>query len=158
MNSVHNFPTCVTSILILSFHSRLYLPHGLFLSDFPTKFLCAFLVAPMRATCFAHLIFLDLLYGLQLLIQASITDNFNIRITFGRGADIQTQNESNGVTLQLTISQFVLAWNRTETYDRVWLQLRQLRVCQLCHLQFSLEAASPETFGYTLINVAEAMK
>jgi len=49
------------SILILSTYLRLGLPSGLFPSDFPTKTPYTPLSSPIRATCPAHLILLDVI-------------------------------------------------------------------------------------------------
>jgi len=53
-------PTSWKSILILSFPLRLSLPSGLVPSTFPTKNLYTTLLYPIRATCLAHFILLDL--------------------------------------------------------------------------------------------------
>jgi hypothetical protein len=54
-------PIFLRSILIPSSHRRLGLPDDLFPSGFPIKTLYTFLSSPMRATCLAHLILLDLI-------------------------------------------------------------------------------------------------
>ena len=62
LDPVHTpHPTFWISILILSSHLRLDLPSGLFPSGFPTKTLYTPLLSPIRATCTAHLILLDLI-------------------------------------------------------------------------------------------------
>src|SRR5215469_4913206 len=47
-------------MLILSSHLRLRLPNGLLPSGFPTNTLCTPLSSPIRATCPAYFILLDL--------------------------------------------------------------------------------------------------
>jgi len=59
IQSIAQHPASRRSVLIESFHLRLGLPSSLFPSGFPTKNLHTPLLSPIRATCPAHLIFLD---------------------------------------------------------------------------------------------------
>ena len=59
IQSIYPHPTSWRSILIISTHLRLGLPSGIFPSGFPTKALYTPFSSPIRATCPAHLIFLD---------------------------------------------------------------------------------------------------
>ena len=62
IQSMPSHPNPWRSILLLSSHLHLGLPSGLFPTDFPTKTLyTTLLLIPIRPTCPAHLIFLDLI-------------------------------------------------------------------------------------------------
>jgi len=61
INPIPPHPISWTSILILSYHLRLGFPNGIFPSSFPTTTPCTHLLSPIRATCPAHLILLDLI-------------------------------------------------------------------------------------------------
>jgi hypothetical protein len=59
---VHTTPSYLLKyILTLSTHLRLGRPNGLFPSGFPAKILYSFVFSPIRVTCPANLIFLDLI-------------------------------------------------------------------------------------------------
>jgi hypothetical protein len=61
IQSTPSYPLSLRSISILSNHLRLGLPSGLLPSGFPTNILYALVASPMRATCPAHLVFIDLI-------------------------------------------------------------------------------------------------
>jgi hypothetical protein len=60
IQSIPSHPISLTSILLLSTHLRHGLISGLFPSGFLINILYAFLVSPIRATCPAHLMLLNL--------------------------------------------------------------------------------------------------
>jgi hypothetical protein len=61
-NPIHTTQSYLYKIhLMLSIHPSLGLPRDLFPSGFPANYLYTFLFSPIRATCSAHLILLDLI-------------------------------------------------------------------------------------------------
>jgi hypothetical protein len=60
-SSPYHSSLSLRSLLIISIHLRLGLLSGLFSFGFPTNILYAFLFSPIRATCSAHHILLDLI-------------------------------------------------------------------------------------------------
>jgi hypothetical protein len=61
INRVHTTPSYLRSLSILSTHLHLGLPSGILPSGFPTNILYALPFSPIRTTCPAHLILLDLI-------------------------------------------------------------------------------------------------
>jgi len=61
IQSTYSYPIYLTSVLILSSYLCLGVPTCLFPSGFPTKTPCPHLLSPIRATCPAYLILLDLI-------------------------------------------------------------------------------------------------
>ena len=61
IQSIYPHPTSWRSVIILSTHLRLGLPSGPLPPSFPSKTLYTPLSSPIRTTCPAHLILLDLL-------------------------------------------------------------------------------------------------
>jgi len=74
-------PTSWKSILILFSLLRMCLPSGLFPSGFPNNTMFKALLSPKRATCLAHLIFLDF-------ITRAIMSEYRSFIFFDRGYPI----------------------------------------------------------------------